>query len=550
MDEKGAAELRKLQARVSALEARLDALQKPMAWQPVPDPAAAHATARPAIPAPAAVPRLQRATRAGGALAANWLGLAGVLVLALGVVFFLKLAYDRGWVPLEGRYAIGIVGGLALWTLGDALRRRVDVRYAQALGAGGAIIAYVTVYIGYALPSYRRALGISLEAELVLLAVVSAALAAYAVWRRFELLAATAVVLATVLLAPAGDFSTAGLMYAIFLDIALLLAAAWRGWLAVVWAALVGGNIAIAGAIATDVVAWPVILGCVLALNAVAIAATARGRGNATAATIYQAGLAILLAALETGAVLGDAGFQRLEHPFAWSFLAFGALGLLVGSLLGRHGMGAALVGTGLLLAWPGLQFEDDLERVVLAYVGLGAIALAAGHAWPRAAVRLGGRVAAALAWALGLLVLQAAGSEGLFDERRVVTTLAAAALALGAGTQWLLGRRGAHAPVAYVALAASLAAVLVALAFDLDGWAITVSWATVGLVVVVAGLALRIEELRMASFAVFAFVLVRIFTVDIAQLNVVGRALAFLATGALLLVAAFLYARNRRRPA
>jgi uncharacterized membrane protein len=546
VDEKGAKELRSLQARVAALEKRLDAMQKPMVWQPVPEP-----QARPMPPMQPANPQMERAVRVGGALAANWLALAGILVLALGVVFALKLAYGRGWVPLEGRYAIGLVGGLALWALGDALRKRVDVRYAQALGAGGAIIAYVTVYIGYALPSYRRALGIDLETELVLLAVVSAALAAYAVWRRFELLAATAVALATVLLAPAGDFSTAGLMYAIFLDIALLLAAAWRGWLTVVWTALVGGNIAVASAIVTGDVAWQVVLGSLLALNGAAVLATLRGRGAAHAATTYQAGAAILVAAIETGAVLDDAGLDRLEHPFAWAFLAFGVLGLLVGTLLRKHGMGPAMVGTGLLLAWAPLQFEDELVRITLAYAGLGAVALAAGHAWPSAAVRLGGRIAALLAWALGVLVLQAAGSDDVFEEQKVLATLAAAALGLGAGAQWALERRGpVHAAVAYVGLAASLAAVLIALAFDLSGWAITVSWAVLGLIVVVAGLALRIEELRLASFAVFAFVLLRIFTFDIAQLSVVGRALAFLATGALLLVAAFLYARNRRQPA
>ena len=79
-----------------------------------------------------------------------------------------------------------------------------------------------------------------------------------------------------------------------------------------------------------------------------------------------------------------------------------------------------------------------------------------------------------------------------------------------------------------------------------LDGWPVTVSWAVVALAAVVAGMAPSLAELRIAAFGVFGLVLVRIFFVDLADLGVVGRVVAFLVTGALLLVAAFLYARGR----
>src|SRR5206468_456454 len=103
-------------------------------------------------------------------LGANWLARAGVLLLALGVVFFLRLAYSRGWVPIPGRFAIGCLGGLALWALGDALRgRRLDPAFAQVVAGGGAVILYVTLYCGFALHAYRAALGLSLPAELALL---------------------------------------------------------------------------------------------------------------------------------------------------------------------------------------------------------------------------------------------------------------------------------------------------------------------------------------------------------------------------------------------
>ncbi len=531
------ARVKRLEAQVRSDAAAAAAAARPQ-WLPVPDdaPATPASPRAPFPPAPAARPR---PVAARAMLASNWLALAGILVLGLGVVFFLKLAYGRGWIPLAGRYAIGVVGGLALWGLGDALRRRVHTGFAQSLVAGGAAIAYITLYVGYASERYRDVLGLTLPTELALLAALAVLLAAYGLWRRFEAMGAIAAVLATVLLAPAGDFSTAGVLYAAFLDTALMLAALWRGWPRVVWTALAGANVTIAFGLASDV-AWQVVLASLLVVNGVAVAAAARSRNRMDAQV--QAGLAILLSAIETGFALDDAG---LAHPFAWPMLAFGALGLAVALLMRRAGLPAGVVGACLLLAWPPAQF-DGIRTMLAAYAALALVATAAGLAWPSQRTRLGARIAALIAWGIATLLLLAAGGEALFDEHRATTLALAAVVAAGALLQWVLHRRG-DLLVASFALAEGLAAMLIALAFTLDGWAITVSWAALGVAVVVAGLAARVQELRFASFALFAFVLVRIFTFDIEELSLVGRVLAFIATGALLLVAAFLYARNRR---
>jgi hypothetical protein len=199
-------------------------------------------------------------------------------------------------------------------------------------------------------------------------------------------------------------------------------------------------------------------------------------------------------------------------------------------------------------MAWPLLQF-DGLRPRLVAYVAIGIASVALGQAWGGSGARIGARVTGTVAWGLALVQLLIAGGDGLFDDSPQSMLPMAAVVAAGALLQWGLQRRVGR-ELAAVSLASALASVLVALAFTLEGWVITVSWAVLGLVVVIAGLGLRVPELRLASFGLFAFVLVRIFTFDVAQLSLVGRVLAFLATGALLLVAAFLYARNRRSSA
>ncbi|MCA1819411.1 MAG: DUF2339 domain-containing protein, partial [Halobacteriales archaeon] len=230
--------LLELEARVRALESKVwwqespqppapsFAPPAPVTWQ---QPAATPHPVRPLKEVPQATPRAQFDLEK--VLGARWLARAGVLVLALGVVFFLKLAYDRDWVPITGRFLIALLGGLAIFAAGDLLRtRRIDPAFAQIIAGGGAVISYVTIYLAWVFPDYRSALHLTLEAEVSLLAVTSALLGAYATWRRLPYLAGIAVVLSAALVAPAGAFSTVGLLYVALLDTAMLAAAAWRAW--------------------------------------------------------------------------------------------------------------------------------------------------------------------------------------------------------------------------------------------------------------------------------------------------------------------------------
>jgi hypothetical protein len=258
-----------------------------------------------------------------------------------------------------------------------------------------------------------------------------------------------------------------------------------------------------------------------------------------------QAALALLFFAAATAAGFDQVG---LDRAVGWAALATGLLGLGLAASLRRVGPGLGAVGAFLLLVWPVAQFEDSLWTP-LAHGVIALLAVGLGSAWPR--IRAGTVPTGIAGCAAGLLGYWVLGTiRGDLQGSDVALAVAAGVVLAAAGLgNWLALRSrgdGMELAVPHIALAAGLLSMLLTISTVLDGWVVTVSWALVAVAAVVAGMAPSLAELRIAAFGVFAFVLVRIFFIDLAGLGVVGRVVAFLLTGALLLVAAFLYARGR----
>jgi uncharacterized membrane protein len=159
-------------------------LSAPPATIPIPsiDEAPVTDAVPPAMEAPAPIPGGVTAasaapdleTRIGG----RGLLYTGVLVLLLGVSFFLKYAFDNDWVTETGRIVIGLLAGGALIAGGLRLARRELVVFGQALAGTGFAVLYLVLYAAlnyYALVSPGAAflamglvtLGASLAADRV-----------------------------------------------------------------------------------------------------------------------------------------------------------------------------------------------------------------------------------------------------------------------------------------------------------------------------------------------------------------------------------------------
>ncbi|MEN8108486.1 MAG: DUF2339 domain-containing protein, partial [Pseudomonadota bacterium] len=109
-------------------------------------------------------------------LGGNTVARIGVVILFLGVAFFLKYAVDRGWLPVELRLAGAALGGLVLIALGWRLRTH-RLHYALVLQGGGMGIVYLTVFAAVSLYSLMATTpGLLLMVVLVLLSSALAVL--------------------------------------------------------------------------------------------------------------------------------------------------------------------------------------------------------------------------------------------------------------------------------------------------------------------------------------------------------------------------------------
>lgn len=81
-------------------------------------------------------------------LGRNWFAIIGVVALAVGAGFFLKLAFDNQWIGPTGRVILGVVAGLAMVGLAEYTARRAPP-WAQAVAGGGVAILYLAVYASF-----------------------------------------------------------------------------------------------------------------------------------------------------------------------------------------------------------------------------------------------------------------------------------------------------------------------------------------------------------------------------------------------------------------
>ena len=162
----------RLGERLSSIERRLGLPAGGQAARPRPQPAPpSHATTPPPSPQSGAPRILTPALETAGApaqpagpslldtiagwnweqvLGKNWFAIIGALALAIGMGFFLKLAFDNDWIGEIGRIALGIVLGMALLGAGEYSQRRIPL-WAQPVTAGGIGILYLSIYAAFGL---------------------------------------------------------------------------------------------------------------------------------------------------------------------------------------------------------------------------------------------------------------------------------------------------------------------------------------------------------------------------------------------------------------
>jgi len=163
-----------------------------------------------------------------GSFGARGLNRVGVLILIVGIGFFLKYAFENAWIGPTGRVAVGLVLGLGLLLLGRRLHRGDYRGPAQGLVALGLATLYLSGYAAHAVYGLMPP-----EAAFGFMALVTAlgvVLALDQDARAIALLASLGGFLAPVILSTGRDAAVPLFAYLAILDAGILAAAYWRRW--------------------------------------------------------------------------------------------------------------------------------------------------------------------------------------------------------------------------------------------------------------------------------------------------------------------------------
>jgi uncharacterized membrane protein len=255
------------------------------------------------------------------------------------------------------------------------------------------------------------------------------------------------------------------------------------------------------------------------------------------------AAMILVVSVIVCGAVVGGALSRRVSillagaivayaipfEVYAWAvavlWVGLGGLALVM-ARLDRAGRTAFLIADAGLVGAAALVTIGIVSRPTRLVVGVSAIE-------PMIALQ---SVAAGAAVALGLAVL---ASSGRFERWARWAWLAA-----GVSTVYLLS-------VAVVDVVANQVGGPVSTAeIRTQGQvAISVLWAFLGVVAFVAGLRLRIDDLRRGGLALLGLATAKVFLFDLSALDVAYRVISLIALGLLLLASAWVWQRLQPRP-
>ena len=201
-----------------------------------------HVPPRPNVAAPKFVQAMPRSSESlEGTIGKLWLNRIGIVAILIGVAYFLKYAFDSGWIGPGGRVAIGLIAGIAVLVWSESFRRKGSASFSYSLKAVGIGILYLSLW---AASQYFHLIPASVA--FVAMILVTASTITLALTQDAEILAVYAMI---------GGFSTPGLVstgenheiilfsYVLLLDLAILAMVAFKPWRRIVWGAMLGTTV-------------------------------------------------------------------------------------------------------------------------------------------------------------------------------------------------------------------------------------------------------------------------------------------------------------------
>jgi uncharacterized membrane protein len=171
-------------------------------------------------------------------IGSQWLNRVGVIAVLIGVSYFLKLAFDNGWIGPGLRVSMGCLGGVGLCWWSERFRRANSVAFSHSLKAVGIGVLYLSLWASFQLYHLLPA-----AIAFVAMMLVTAATAGMALTQDAELLAGLALLggLLTPVLCNTHENHEAALFgYLLLLSLGALALQRVKPWPRILFGALVG----------------------------------------------------------------------------------------------------------------------------------------------------------------------------------------------------------------------------------------------------------------------------------------------------------------------
>ena len=173
-----------------------------------------------------------------GVIGRRVLGWVAAVLLVFGTAFFLKYAYDNGWIGPLGQVSLGLIFGLALIVAGSRYDRSGWGIFSQMLTGTGIVVLYLATYSAFGF--YRLLPQQAASAFLAVIVVESALLALRYEALSLGLVAVLGGLLTPLLMQSERDEYQAFFIYLALLNAGVLLLLTVRNWIAIGTLALIG----------------------------------------------------------------------------------------------------------------------------------------------------------------------------------------------------------------------------------------------------------------------------------------------------------------------
>lgn len=163
-----------------------------------------------------------------GKIGKVWFNRIGILALLIGISYFIKYAFDTGWIGPAGRIAVGLVGGIGLVLWSERFRRKGFAAFSYSLKAVGVGTLYLSLWGAFQL--YHL---IPSAAAFVAMVLVTASTIILALTQDAEILAAFALIggfSTPVLLSTGENHEVVLFSYVALLDLAVLAMIRFKPW--------------------------------------------------------------------------------------------------------------------------------------------------------------------------------------------------------------------------------------------------------------------------------------------------------------------------------